>query len=78
MVKLVVTPDFWVNRIYPEGLLEEWLVTDGAAVSADQPVVHLRIEGELIELKAPVAGKLKIASHKNSPVEPGAVIGHIA
>jgi pyruvate/2-oxoglutarate dehydrogenase complex dihydrolipoamide acyltransferase (E2) component len=78
MVQLVVSPDFWVNRIYPEGLLENWLVKDGANVAAAQPIAQVRIEGELIELKAPVGGTLKIASHKNSPIEPGAVIGHIA
>lgn len=78
MVQLVVTPDFWVNRIYPEGLLEDWLVKDGAEVAAAQPIAQLRIEGELIELKAPIGGKLKIDSQKNSLIEPGAVIGHIA
>lgn len=78
MVQLVVAPDFWVTRIYPEGLLEKWLVADGDRVDAGQVVAQLRIEGELIELKAPVGGTLKIASHKNSPIEPGAVIGHIA
>ena len=70
MVQLVVAPDFWVTRIYPEGLLEKWLVADGDHVNANQAVAQLRIEGELIELK--------IAAHKNSPIEPGAVIGHIA
>jgi hypothetical protein len=78
MVQLVVTPDFWVNRIYPEGLLEDWLAKDGAVVAAAQPIAQLRIEGELIELKAPIGGRLKIDSCKNSPIEPGAVIGHIA
>jgi pyruvate/2-oxoglutarate dehydrogenase complex dihydrolipoamide acyltransferase (E2) component len=78
MVQLVVAPDFWVNRIYPEGLLESWLVADGANVSAGETIAQLRIEGELIELKAPIGGKLKIDTLKNSPVEPGAVIGHIA
>jgi len=77
MVQLVVAPDFWVNRIYPEGLIEDWLVPDGTAVQAEQPVAQLRIEGELITLKAPAAGRLMIDSRKNSPVEPGSVIGHI-
>lgn len=78
MVQLVIAPDFWVNRIYPEGLLENWLVKDGANVTASQPIAQLRIEGELIELKAPIGGTLKIDSNRNSPIEPGAVIGHIA
>ena len=77
MVQLVVAPDFWTNRIYPEGLIEDWLVADGAVVRAEQPVAQLRIEGELVTLKAPAAGRLMIDSCKNSPVEPGAVIGHI-
>ena len=77
MVELIVGPDLWVNRIYPEGLIEDWLVPDGAMVTAEQPVAQLRIEGELITLKAPVAGKLSIDSRKNSPIEPGAVVGQI-
>ena len=77
MVQLVVAPDFWTNRVYPEGLIENWLVPDGASVKAEQPVAHLRIEGELVTLKAPAAGKLAIDSRKNSPIEPGTVIGHI-
>ncbi len=77
MVQLIVTPDFWINRIYPEGLIERWLVSDGADVAADQPVAELRIEGDLITLKAPVAGKLIIETQKNSPIEPGTAIGHI-
>ena len=77
MVQLVVTPDFWVSRIYPEGLIERWLVPDGTEVQADQPVAELRIEGDLITLKAPAAGKLLIESRSNGPIEPGSVIGHI-
>jgi pyruvate/2-oxoglutarate dehydrogenase complex dihydrolipoamide acyltransferase (E2) component len=78
MVQLVVTPDFWVSRIYPEGLIERWLVPDGTEVQADQPVAELRIEGDLITLKAPAAGKLLIDSRGNGPIEPGSVIGHIS
>lgn len=77
MVQLVVTPDFWVSRIYPEGLIERWLVPDGTDVRAEQPLAELRIEGELITLKAPAAGKLLIDTHGHGPIEPGSVIGHI-
>lgn len=77
MVELIVAPELWVNRIYPEGLIEDWLVPDGATVTAEQPVAQLRIEGELITLKAPAAGKLSIDSRKNSPIEPGSVVGQI-
>ena len=78
MVKLIVTPDFWVSRIYPEGLLEQWLVGDGAQVEAGEPVANLRIEGELVTLKAPAKGKLVIETRNNGLIEPGSVVGHIA
>lgn len=78
MVQLVVAPDFWVSRIYPEGTLERWLVQDGAKIAAGQEIVDLRIEGELIKLKAPASGKLVIETRDNGLIEPGTVIGHIA
>ena len=78
MVQLVVAPDLWVTRIYPEGVLEKWLAKDGAHVESGQPVADLRIEGELVKLKAPATGKLKIDARNNGLIEPGSVIGHIA
>ena len=78
MIQLVVTPDFWVSRIYPEGLLEKWLATNGAHVNAGQEVADLRIEGELVKLKAPATGTLMIEARNNGLIEPGSVIGHIA
>lgn len=78
MVELVVAPDFWVSRIYPEGVLENWLAKDGADVESGQAIADLRIEGELVKLKAPTSGKLMIEAHNNGLIEPGSVIGHIA
>jgi len=78
MVQLVVAPDFWVSRIYPEGVLEKWLAKDGAHVECGQDIADLRIEGKLIKLKAPASGKLIVEAHNNGLIEPGSVIGHIA
>lgn len=78
MVQLVVSPDFWVSRIYPEGVLEKWLAQNGTPVRLDQEIADLRIEGELIKLKAPASGKLVIETRDNGLIEPGSVIGHIA
>ena len=78
MVQLVVAPDFWVSRIYPEGVLEKWLATDGAHVKSGQEIADLRIEGELVKLKAPASGTLKIDARNNGLIEPGSVVGHIA
>ena len=78
MVHVVVTPDFWVSRIYPEGILENWLAKDGAHVHSGQEIADLRIEGELVKLKAPASGTLMISARNNGLIEPGSVIGHIA
>lgn len=78
MVNLVVAPEFWMSRMLPEGIIEQWLVPDGVAVALHDPVANLRIEGELVTLKAPAAGKLIIDSKQNSIIEPGSVIGHIS
>lgn len=78
MVQLVVAPEFWVSRIYPEGVLEKWLTKDGTHVQSGQEIADLRIEGELVKLKAPASGKLVIEARNNGLIEPGSVIGHIA
>ena len=77
MVQVAVSPDFWVSRIYPEGIIERWLVQNGATVKTDQPLAELRIEGAMITLKSPASGTLVIETHGSSPIEPGAVVGHI-
>jgi pyruvate/2-oxoglutarate dehydrogenase complex dihydrolipoamide acyltransferase (E2) component len=77
MVQVAVSPDFWVSRIYPEGIIERWLVRDGASVKTDQALAELRIEGAIITLKSPASGTLVIETHGSSPIEPGAVVGRI-
>lgn len=56
MAKLVVAPEFWISRMLPEGTVEQWLVADGATVAEGDLVAELRIEGELVKLKAPTGG----------------------
>lgn len=77
MVNVSVAPEFWMSRMLPEGTIERWLVADGAIVAKSDPVVDLRIEGELVTLKAPADGRLSIECKRNSIIEPGSVIGHI-
>lgn len=77
MTNLFVTPDYWQTRVLPEGTLERWLVPDGTVLKKDDPVAELRIEGELVILKAPVAGRLFVDTKPNSIIEPGSVIGHL-
>jgi len=77
MTDLIVQPDLWVNRMLPEGIVEKWLVDDGASVASDDPIVDLRIENKLRRLKSPDTGRLTIYAQQNSVVEPGAVIGRV-
>lgn len=77
MTDLVVKPDLWVTRMLPEGIVEKWLVADGAKVASEEPVVDVRIENQLRRLKSPNTGRLTIYVLQNSVVEPGTVIGRV-
>jgi pyruvate/2-oxoglutarate dehydrogenase complex dihydrolipoamide acyltransferase (E2) component len=77
MADLIVEPDLWISRMLPEGIVEKWLVADGASVASNDPVADLRIENQLRRLKSPEAGRLTIYAHQNSIVEPGTVIGKV-
>jgi len=77
MTELIVQPDLWITRMLPEGIVEKWLVADGATVASDDPVVDLRIENQLRRLKSPSPGRLTIYARPNSIVEPGTVIGRV-
>jgi hypothetical protein len=75
MTQLIVTPDFWATRMLPEGTLERWLAPDGTALKVGDPVAELKIEGELVILRAPVDGTLVADAKQNDIVEPGSIIG---
>ena len=77
MTSIRVEAELWATSLLPEGMIEKWLVPDGAFVEAGDPLAALRIEGALHELIAPADGWLTIDRKTNDVVEPGAVIGHI-
>jgi pyruvate/2-oxoglutarate dehydrogenase complex dihydrolipoamide acyltransferase (E2) component len=77
MTPIRVEPDLWATSLLPEGMIEKWMLPDGAFVEAGEPVAALRIEGALHELQAPAEGWLSIYRKTNAVIEPGAVIGHI-
>lgn len=60
-----------------EGKLSEWLVEDGAAVEAGQPIYSLETDKSVQEIEAPESGKLvqKKAAGETYPV--GTEIGEI-
>ena len=69
--------DLWATRMLPEGLLERWLVADGALVEAGITVAELLIEGALVGVAAPVSGRLEMLAAVNAVVEPGSIIGRL-
>jgi len=77
MTQICVDPELWATNILPEGILEKWLISDGAFVEAGEPLATVRIESALHDVVSPGEGWLTIDREANSVIEPGAIIGHI-
>jgi hypothetical protein len=61
----------WRNNMLPEGILEHWLVADGAIAREGHAVAQVRIEGALHDIVAPVTGRLTIVAPRLAVIEPG-------
>jgi pyruvate/2-oxoglutarate dehydrogenase complex dihydrolipoamide acyltransferase (E2) component len=68
----------WRNNMLPEGVLERWLVADGAIARAGHAVAQVRIEGALHDIVAPATGRLTIAAPKLTVIEPGFLLATLA
>jgi pyruvate/2-oxoglutarate dehydrogenase complex dihydrolipoamide acyltransferase (E2) component len=77
MVDVKVPDDLWATATLPEGVLEQWLVPDGATVHAGDPVATVRIEDALHEVVAPAQGRLAIAAAEKAVIEPGALLARL-
>jgi pyruvate/2-oxoglutarate dehydrogenase complex dihydrolipoamide acyltransferase (E2) component len=60
-----------------EGEVKEWLIQDGQAVTAGQPLFLLEAEKSANEVEAPASGTLKILKPAGEVYEVGTVIGMI-
>lgn len=60
-----------------EGTITQWLVDDGAAVSAGQPIYVLETDKTEAEIEAPAAGVLHIEAETGEVLEVGTPIGEI-
>ncbi len=60
-----------------EGTIVEWLVADGAPVTAGQPIYVLETDKTEAEIEAPASGVLRIAADPGEPLEVGTPIGEI-
>lgn len=60
-----------------EGTVTEWLVADGGAVQAGQPLYLLESEKSVQEIEAPASGTLKIHKQAGELYKAGTVLGEI-
>ena len=60
-----------------EGVLAEWLVEDGAQVTAGQPIFELESDKSTNEVESPATGTLKILKPAGENYEVGTVVGII-
>ncbi len=72
-----VAEALWASSVLPEGIVELWLVSDGAIVRSGDPLVKVRIEDALHEITAPIHGRLTIRAIINDVIEPGSVLGQV-
>ncbi len=60
-----------------EGTITEWLVEDGATVTAGQPIYVLETDKTESEIEAPTTGVLRIEADAGEALEVGTPIGEI-
>jgi pyruvate/2-oxoglutarate dehydrogenase complex dihydrolipoamide acyltransferase (E2) component len=78
MQEIKVDSALWASSMFPEGVVERWLVVDGAIVAAGDRMAELRIEDALHEIMAPASGRVTILAAANTIVEPGSLLGNLA
>jgi pyruvate/2-oxoglutarate dehydrogenase complex dihydrolipoamide acyltransferase (E2) component len=78
MQEIKVDSALWATSMLPEGVVERWLVVDGAIVAAGDRMAELRIEDALHEIMAPASGRITIVAAANTVVEPGSLLGNLA
>ena len=60
-----------------EGVLAEWLVKDGAEVTAGAPLFTLESDKSTTEVEAPASGTLRILKQTGETYPVGTVLGTI-
>lgn len=60
-----------------EGVLSEWLVSDGGQVKQGDPLYSIESDKSTQEIESPATGTLKILKAVNETYEVGTVLGEI-
>ncbi len=77
MTVIKVAPELWSTNVFPEGVIEQWLLPDGAPVKEGKAIALVRVEDALHELTAPASGRLRTDLRAGSVVDPGMAVGRI-
>ena len=77
MPDIRVSEDLWSTGMLPEGILERWLVEDGARVRAGEAVAAVRIGEAVHDIVAPVGGLLEVMAPASEVVDPGCIIAEV-
>jgi pyruvate/2-oxoglutarate dehydrogenase complex dihydrolipoamide acyltransferase (E2) component len=78
MKDIKVDETLWAASVMQEGIVERWLVADGAGVAAGDRIAEIRIEDALHDIIAPEDGRLTIISVENAVIEPGSLLAQLA
>ena len=60
-----------------EGVLSEWLVTDGGEIKEGEPLFAVESDKSTNEVESPATGKLKIVAQPGETYEVGTLLGYI-
>jgi len=60
-----------------EGVLAEWLVSDGGQVKEGEPLFALESDKSTLEVEAPASGTLRVLKAAGDTYEVGTVLGEI-
>lgn len=63
--------------LWSTGMLERWLVLDGARVEAGEAVAAIRIGEALHDIVSPASGRLEVLAPASEMVDPGCIIAEI-
>ena len=74
MQEIKVDYTLWASSMLPEGIVERWFISSGAAVRVGERIAEVRIEDALHEIVAPASGRATIVAAVNAVIEPGSVL----
>ncbi len=77
MATIHVAEDLWTTGMLPEGVLERWLVPDGATVRSGEAVAAVRIGEALHDVVSPAGGRLEVLAPASEVVDPGCIIAEV-